>query len=264
MKSIGEHKICETSTKSISNKYSMENSDKNYSAINRRGMIRTLGLGLSMTVLPSFLTAGMTEVPVEALDHGERIIPVKVSELEGMQKFVDDCIAASKDSNPQEAVKEVLARGVSNPSGMLKAIGAPTQAGLKVFLRSKELTIFAAAWTPRMNLMPHNHHMWANIGIYTGREDNILWKRNENGLHASDVRCLFAGDVATLNTSAIHSVTNPLPRFTGGLHIYGGDFFATQRSQWDPETLEEGPSNGDVIREMFKRENERMRKMNGN
>ena len=28
-----------------------------------------------------------------------------------------------------------------------------------------------------MTVMPHNHNMWAAIGIYTGREDNILWRR---------------------------------------------------------------------------------------
>jgi len=226
--------------------------------MSRRGMIKTLGWGLGITALPSFMASAMTEVSVEALDSGERIIPIKEKELIEMQKFIEDCIAANKESDPQEAVKEVLARGVSNPSAMLKAIGEPTEAGLKVFLRSKDLTIFAASWTPQMNLMPHNHHMWANIGIYTGREDNILWERKGNKLEANKARCLFEGDVATLDTSAIHSVTNPLQRFTGGLHIYGGDFFATERSQWDPETLNEEPSNGDVIREIFRKANEQL------
>lgn len=227
----------------------------------RRGLIKTLGLGLSLTALPSFMSSAMTEISIDALDHGERIIPVEERDLIEMQKFIEDCIAANKESNAQEAVKDVLAKGVSNPSAMLNAIGAPTEAGLKVFHRSKELTIFAASWTPQMNLMPHNHHMWANIGIYTGREDNILWKQGRTKLEANDVRCLFAGDVATLNTQAIHSVTNPLQRFTGGLHIYGGDFFATERSQWDPETLHEEPSNGDVIRNIFKKANEQMHRL---
>ena len=57
----------------------------------------------------------------------------------------------------------------------------------------------------------------------------------------------------------IHSVTNPLPRFTGGIHIYGGDFFATTRSQWNPETLQQEPSDGAAIRRIFERENERLR-----
>jgi predicted metal-dependent enzyme (double-stranded beta helix superfamily) len=37
----------------------------------------------------------------------------------------------------------------------------------------------------------------------------------------------------------IHSVVNPLPRLTGALHVYGGDFFAMHRSEWDSETLRE-------------------------
>ena len=242
----------------------MATTENDNSELSRRGMIKTLGFGLSLAAFPSFMAKGMTEVSVDALDHGERIIPVGEKNLIEMEKFIEDCIEANKDSNPQEAVKEVLARGVSNHSAMLKAIGEPTEAGLKVFLRSKDLTIFAASWTPQMNLMPHNHKMWANIGIYTGREDNILWERKGNKLEANKARCLFEGDVATLDTSAIHSVTNPLQRFTGGIHIYGGDFFATERSQWDPETLQEEPSNGEVIRNIFKKANEQMNRMKNN
>lgn len=174
-----------------------------------------------------------------------------------MESFVEECVAASKEFAAQAAVREVLARGVSNPRAMLAAVGEPSQAGLTVFHRSTTLTIFAAVWTPRMNLMPHDHRMWALIGIYTGREDNILWQRTPGRLQAIGAQCLFEGDVATLPPTVIHSVTNPLERFTGGIHVYGGDFFATTRSQWDPETLAEQPSDGDSIRRMFERANER-------
>ena len=229
--------------------------------VSRRGMIKTLGLGLGFAALPSFMTAEMTEIPIDALDHGERIIPVEERDIYEMQKFIEDCISANKGPNAQDQVREVLARGVYDPKAMLKAVGNPTQAGLKVFLRSKELTIFAASWTPQMNLLPHNHTMWANIGIYTGREDNILWERTDDGIEGKLARCLFEGDTAKLDINVIHSVTNPLRRFTGGIHIYGGDFFASERSQWDPETLEEQPSDGAVIKEMFRKENELMNKI---
>ena len=109
--------------------------------------------------------------------------------------------------------------------------------------------------------MPHNHEMWAVIGIYTGREDNILWRRSERGVSAYGATCLFEGDTAALPHTAIHSVTNPLERFTGGFHVYGGDFFATERSQWNPETLAEEPSDGEVIRRIFERANVRLRSM---
>jgi len=175
-----------------------------------------------------------------------------------MDRFVEDCVRASLEIDPQAAVREVLARAVSDPKAALRAIGEPAKAGMNVIHRSPNLTIFAATWTPQMNLMPHNHLMWALIGLYTGREDNILWRKTVGSIEAYGAKALFEGDVAALPVDAIHSVTNPLPRFTGGLHIYGGDFFATTRSQWNPETLAVEPSDGDVIKAIFERENSRL------
>ncbi len=175
-----------------------------------------------------------------------------------LERFVQDCIDANREDESQAAVLEVLARAVHDPRAMLAAIGEPTRAGISIIHNSETLTIFSAAWTPQMNLMPHNHLMWANIGIYTGREDNIFWRKAPGRIEAFDAKALFEGDAASLPVDAIHSVTNPLLRFTGGIHIYGGDFFDTTRSQWDPETLEEEPSDGDVIRGIFERENKRL------
>lgn len=174
------------------------------------------------------------------------------------ERFAQDCASALHDGG-MPAVHEVLQEAVSDHRAVLSALGDPTLAGLDVIHRSNELTIFAAHWTPQMNLLPHDHMMEAIIGIYTGREDNIIWQRGPEGIEAIGANCLFEGDVAALPADAIHSVTNPLLRFTGGIHIYDGDFFATPRHQWDPETLAEEPSDGDTIRSMFARENERFR-----
>ena len=95
--------------------------------------------------------------------------------------------------------------------------------------------------------MPHDHRMWAVIGIYTGREDNIFWRRvgaedgNGGRVEAAGARALSARDCAVLGRDIIHSVTNPIPRLTGAIHVYAGDFFAAERSEWDPETLAEHP-----------------------
>ncbi|MGA6931674.1 MAG: hypothetical protein WBZ35_20410, partial [Pseudolabrys sp.] len=85
----------------------------------------------------------------------------------------------------------------------------------------------------------------AVIGIYTGREDNIFWRRLPDGsgkVEAAGAQALCERDAAPLGREIIHSVTNPIPRLTGAIHVYGGDFFdPTHRSEWDPETLLEGP-----------------------
>jgi predicted metal-dependent enzyme (double-stranded beta helix superfamily) len=180
-----------------------------------------------------------------------------------LDRFVAECLTASRESDPQAAVRDVLARAVASPRAVLAALGEPERAGIRTLHRSKALTIFSATWTPQMNLVPHNHLMWALIGIYTGREDNIMWRRSGSRIEAFSAKALFEGDVAALPGDVIHSVTNPLGRFTGGIHVYGGDFFDTTRSQWDPETLHEEPSDGARIREMFERENARGRCASG-
>ena len=196
-------------------------------------------------------------LPVSAFADTKRPTSIGGEKMD-IERFVADCVAANEETDSQAAVNEVLAKAVSSPTRVLAALGDPSSAGLNLLLSSPSLTIFAAEWTPRMNLMPHNHLMWANIGIYTGREDNIFWKRTSDGIEASGADALFVKDTAMLPEDALHSVTNPLLRFTGGIHIYGGDFFNTTRSQWNPETLDEEPSDGAKIRDMFRRENERL------
>jgi predicted metal-dependent enzyme (double-stranded beta helix superfamily) len=203
--------------------------------------------------------AAATQLTLNATAMAKQKKPTSIgADKLDVDRFVEDCIAANAESSAQTAVKEVLARAVANPTAVIGALGDPDKAGIVVMHKSATLTIFNARWTPQMNLMPHNHLMWANIGIYTGREDNIFWRETEDGMKAFGADALFLSDTAELPVDAIHSVTNPLLRFTGGIHIYGGDFFNTERSEWDPESMEERPSDGDSIREMFHRENVRL------
>ena len=208
-------------------------------------------------VLGVAATAAQLMLSASAMARKKKPTSIGADKLD-LNRFVEDCVAANAGSDAQSAVNEVLARAVANPNAVIAALGDPDKAGIVPIHRSATLTIFNARWTPQMNLMPHNHLMWANIGIYTGREDNIFWRDSDDGMKAIGAEALFVKDAAELPVDAVHSVTNPLLRFTGGIHIYGGDFFNTTRSQWDPETMDEEPSDGDSIKRMFERENERL------
>jgi len=49
----------------------------------------------------------------------------------------------------------------------------------------------------------------------------------------------------------MHSVVNPIPRVTGAIHVYGGDFFAAQRSELGSESLCEKPTDVEKAVRMF-------------
>jgi predicted metal-dependent enzyme (double-stranded beta helix superfamily) len=175
-----------------------------------------------------------------------------------LDQFVSDCRAALREDMPQRAVQEVVRRAVSTPGDVLKAIGEPQRAEMQTLYRSDDLTILNVIWAPWMNLLPHNHQMWAIIGLYTGREDNIFWRRvpGSNGLvEAAGARALREKDAEPLGRDIIHSVSNPIPKLTGALHVYGGDFFGVPRSEWDAETLLEQQCSGDKMARRFEEAN---------
>ena len=159
-----------------------------------------------------------------------------------LEQFTADCRAALKADSSHKSVREVVARAVADPAGMLKALGEPKRPEIQKLYHAPDLTILNVIWGPMMTVTPHNHHMWAVIGIYTGREDNVFWRRVADGhgrIEAAGARALGVGDAEPLGHNIIHSVTNPIPRLTVAIHVYGGDFFAAERSEWDPETLVE-------------------------
>ncbi|HEX9588126.1 MAG TPA: hypothetical protein VGA15_10330 [Bradyrhizobium sp.] len=162
-----------------------------------------------------------------------------------LDQFTADCRAALAADRSHRHVRDVVARAVADPISTLKGLGEPKCAGVHTLYRSGDLTILNVVWAPMMTIMPHNHSMWAVIGIYTGREDNIFWRRlpgNPGKVEAAGAKALCVRDAAPLGPDIIHSVTNPIPRLTGAIHVYGGDFFdPTHRSEWNPETLLEGP-----------------------
>ena len=83
----------------------------------------------------------------------------------------------------QANIREVLARELADPGAVLTGLGEPTRGGLKALYRSPELTILNIVWAPLMQLLPHEHNMWALIGIYTGaRGRNIFWRRDSDAI----------------------------------------------------------------------------------
>ena len=173
-----------------------------------------------------------------------------------LDQFIADCRASLVEDATHKSVREVVARAVSDPGAVLKGLGEPRRSGIQKIYHSRDLTILNVVWGPRMTISPHDHQMWAVIGIYTGREDNIFWRRLPGGkVEAAGARALCERDAEPLGHNIIHSVTNPIPRLTGAIHVYGGDFFGAERSEWDPETLQEGRYDAAKTMRLFEEAN---------
>jgi len=173
-------------------------------------------------------------------------------------QLIADCQAALTEQDTHAAVEEIVQGAVSEPGQVLQALGEPNFAGIDLIYRAPDLTILNVLWGPHMTLHPHDHRMWAVIGVYGGREDNTFYRRSENGLVKYGTMVLEKSHTIPLGESIIHSVENPLGTITAALHVYGGDFFDTPRSEWDPESLEEHPYDMEHTRRVFEEANERL------
>jgi predicted metal-dependent enzyme (double-stranded beta helix superfamily) len=176
-----------------------------------------------------------------------------------VDEIVARCQEALKEHTPSLAVRDVLAELVSGRIDLEDALGPVSGGGITSLHNTADLTVLHVAWTPGMALYPHEHRMWAVIGMYGGQEDNAFFRRARGGLEAAGGRELPAGEVLVLGDDAIHSVSNSRKEFAVALHVYGGDFFSVERSEWDPETFEERPRDFERTQRLFDEANARWR-----
>jgi predicted metal-dependent enzyme (double-stranded beta helix superfamily) len=167
--------------------------------------------------------------------------------------FVDACKGALREAQPQLAVRDLLERATASPRELEQVFAANTEVGLAPVHTSPDLTILHVVWPPGMALFPHDHRMWAAIGVYRGQEDNAFYRREADAIVASGGRQLREHDVLLLGTDVIHAVTNPRQHaFTAAIHVYGGDFFGTPRSAWTIDTLTEHAFDPEEATEAFR------------
>ena len=160
-----------------------------------------------------------------------------------VDEFVAECRAALTESQPILAVKEILDRAVADPGAV--ATGLRAEPGVALLHRSADLTVLSVvipAGVPQT--LPHDHRMWALVGIFGGQEDNQFFRRAESGLTESGGRSMRVSETLAMGDDMIHAIRNPLGHESlAALHVYGGDLVAAERSMWTQPGYTEQPYN---------------------
>jgi predicted metal-dependent enzyme (double-stranded beta helix superfamily) len=162
------------------------------------------------------------------------------------------------EKNPARRGAGIVAEAVSQPTGAFEIARRTQVVGYQSLYCAETLRILNVLWGPVMSLYPHDHRMWAVIGIYSGREDDTFYRRSESGLIVRGGKTLGLKETIPLGEAVIHLVTNPLDQITAAIHVYGGEFFAVPRSEWDPLTFEGRPA---ILSTPEKYLNERIRRI---
>ena len=175
-----------------------------------------------------------------------------------VDSFLSDVRAANAHDSPRHAVRDVVARAVSDPEAMTAAFGTLTRGHSTVLFRSPDLLVLHIVWPPEIVVEPHEHNLWAVMGVYRGIEDNTFYRRTEEGTierHAT-VR-LEPRDTRVMGEDGIHAVEVPTLAPTGAIHVYGGDLITVARSEFDAVTGEERPFDWKKSERQFEQMNAR-------
>src|SRR5262245_60341282 len=122
-----------------------------------------------------------------------------------VDQFLNDCRGALRETHSEKAVQDVLNRALAAPLDVERVFGVPREAGINPLYSSPELTVFNFVWAPGMSIWPHEHRMWAVIGLYGGREDNVFYRRSPKGIEEAGGRRLDTQDTVILGKDIIHS-----------------------------------------------------------
>ncbi len=160
-----------------------------------------------------------------------------------LDTFVADCRAALESEDPGAAVATAMEPLVATADALDALIEEkrPKPGAAVVVHRSDELTVMALEVPAGFVSPPHNHTVWAVVGIYRGAEDNVFYERSGAGIRETGRAVLPSGGCLALGPDAVHAIANSGSGPMRALHVYGGDLFATSRSEWDLATGEERP-----------------------
>jgi predicted metal-dependent enzyme (double-stranded beta helix superfamily) len=163
--------------------------------------------------------------------------------LNATEAFVADCCAAVMEGRGASDTKEVVERAVRDRR-LIEEL--PLASGVKILHSADDLTILHVVMAERPagagKPIPHDHVMWALIGVVHGSEENEFFRRSARTIEsAGDGRVIAQGEVLMMGDNTIHSVKNPSSeRLSSALHVYGGNLLAAEKSMWcEPERTEE-------------------------
>ena len=84
-----------------------------------------------------------------------------------LHRFVADCRAALAQSPDHRGVREVVARAVADPDGVLKAMGEPRRAQVDRLHVSKDLVVLNVVWAPYMTVALFFFNFWSSTFIFS-------------------------------------------------------------------------------------------------
>jgi predicted metal-dependent enzyme (double-stranded beta helix superfamily) len=165
--------------------------------------------------------------------------------------LVSECREAITGADPLRGLTAAVAEQLARlPKEGSLTLGPPSALQLEVLEAQPDLTVLWLVLPAGFSFPPHDHRMASVVGVARGAEENIYYRRDGSTLVESARRRLGPGDLAPHGPEVIHAIANPLEEPLAAIHVYAGDFFHWERSEWRGQPLAEHPYDLSGIRRL--------------
>jgi predicted metal-dependent enzyme (double-stranded beta helix superfamily) len=155
--------------------------------------------------------------------------------------FVAACRAALRSDPLLPALGAVVQAAVRDPAQLQELIPAQPVLRVSVWTDEPGLCVAVLISPPGFTFPPHEHLMPSVVGVFSGVEENIYYRRSGRGLVEIGRRRVDAGQAVAHDEDVIHSISNGSHDALGAIHVYAGDFFRKPRSEWSTDLSGEHP-----------------------
>lgn len=163
----------------------------------------------------------------------------------GMETNRDMLIREARDAasatRATGAVRTLMKEALADPDALADALGSLDDKDEALLFEDDTVSVWHCRFWPGKEVPPHEHRMPAFIGVYRGAESNTFYRRDAAGLHAVKTRQVRAGQVLSIGSDGIHSVSATGDAPSHALHIYLGPLSRVERSLFRWETGEPLP-----------------------
>ncbi|MGR3435975.1 MAG: hypothetical protein ACU0CO_13970 [Shimia sp.] len=161
-----------------------------------------------------------------------------------LEGFVTDARAAAARPDALARVEALMARTFADPEALAAAIPDFDDDEVNLY---EDATV--SVWHERFHahevLPPHDHAMPAVIGVYRGRERNILFRPGADGrLVAGGTLDLAPGQIHVFGPRDVHTVQGLDGAASLGLHVYLGPLTQVARHLYEWGTGAPVPMTG--------------------
>lgn len=161
-----------------------------------------------------------------------------------LETFIAEAREAAAAPDPVTTIDALFARRFADPASLAAAM--PDFAEDEVLLHEDAtVSIWHERFLPTEILPPHNHAVPAAIGVYAGRERNVLYRQGgPKGLTRCGALDLGPGDTYLFGATDMHTVQALDGEPSLGLHVYLGPLTQAERHLYEWDSLRPLPMTG--------------------